>query len=132
MCGRLQVGKENLHVAGLGRCSHVFGLLSAVRMTAGHNTLRGSGPGQNPAFDHALALVGCPDRRIDRLCITCCSPSNRRRKRNSKRHSMMSQSCQNPTHAAQQFRWDENSSCLPQYPDERPPFGDAEGQRFWE
>ena len=22
-----------------------------------------------------MALVGCPDRRIDRLCITCCSPS---------------------------------------------------------
>src|SRR3981081_436151 len=48
---------------------------SAVHMTAGHNALRGSGPGQNPAFDYALALVGCPDRRIDRLCITCCSPS---------------------------------------------------------
>src|SRR5262249_10275988 len=28
MCGRLRVGKENLHVAGLGRCSHVFGLLA--------------------------------------------------------------------------------------------------------
>ncbi len=26
MCGRLRVGKENLHVAGFGRCSHVFGL----------------------------------------------------------------------------------------------------------
>ena len=23
----------------------------------------------------AMALVGCPDRRIDRLCITCCSSS---------------------------------------------------------
>src|SRR3981081_2011430 len=44
-------------------------------MPAGHNGLRGSGPGQNPAFDYALALVGCPDRQIDRLCITCCSPS---------------------------------------------------------
>ena len=49
--------------------------VSAVRMTAGHNALRGSGPGQKPAFDDALARVGCPDRRIDRLCITCCSPS---------------------------------------------------------
>src|SRR5258708_23714885 len=49
--------------------------VGAVHMTAGHNALRGSGPGQNPAFDNALALVGCPDRRIDRLCITCCSPS---------------------------------------------------------
>ena len=49
--------------------------VSAVRMTAGHNALRGSGPGQQPAFNDALAHVGCPDRRIDRLCITCCSPS---------------------------------------------------------
>ena len=28
MCGRLRVGKENLYVAGLDRCSHVFGLLA--------------------------------------------------------------------------------------------------------
>src|SRR5439155_731752 len=49
--------------------------VSAVRMTAGHSALRGSGPGQKPAFDNALAHVGCPDRRIDRLYITCCSPS---------------------------------------------------------
>ena len=49
--------------------------VSAVRITAGHNALRGSGPSQKPAFDNALAHVGCPDRRIDRLCITCCSPS---------------------------------------------------------
>jgi hypothetical protein len=46
--------------------------VDAVHMTAGHNALRGSGPGQLPAFDNALAQVGCPDRRIDRLCITCC------------------------------------------------------------
>src|SRR5580698_10923630 len=44
-------------------------------MTAGHNALRGSGPGQKLAFDDAMARVGCPDRRIDRLCVTCCSPS---------------------------------------------------------
>jgi hypothetical protein len=49
--------------------------IDAVHMTAGHNALRGSGPGQKPAFDNALAQVGCPDRRIDRLCITCCSSS---------------------------------------------------------
>jgi hypothetical protein len=36
----------------------------AVHMTAGHNALRGSGPGQKSAFDDALARVGCPDRRI--------------------------------------------------------------------
>jgi hypothetical protein len=50
--------------------------ISAVHMTAGHNALRGSGPGQKHAFDsNAMAQVGCPDRRIDRLCITCCSLS---------------------------------------------------------
>ena len=48
---------------------------SAVHMTAGHNALRGSGPGQKLAFDNAVAHMGCPDRRIDRLCITCCLPS---------------------------------------------------------
>jgi hypothetical protein len=42
-------------------------LHGAVHMTAGHKTLRGSGPGHKPAFDNAMALVGCPDRRIDRL-----------------------------------------------------------------
>jgi len=35
----------------------------AVLLTAGHNALRGSGPGQKHAFDNALAHVGCPDRR---------------------------------------------------------------------
>jgi hypothetical protein len=49
--------------------------VSAVHMTAGHNALRGSGPGQKPAFENAMAHVGCPDRQINRLCITCCSPS---------------------------------------------------------
>src|SRR5664279_4822886 len=48
--------------------------VSAAHVAAGHNALRGSGPGQKHAFDNALAQVGCPDRRIDRLCITCCSP----------------------------------------------------------
>jgi hypothetical protein len=48
-------------------------------MTAGHNALRGSGPDQKRAFDNAVAQVGCPDRRIDRLCITCCiTPVSRR------------------------------------------------------
>ena len=48
--------------------------VSAVHVTAGHNALRGSGPGQMHAFDDALARVGCPDRQIYRLCITCCLP----------------------------------------------------------
>jgi hypothetical protein len=40
MCGRLQVGKSFLGVCGIGRCSHVFGLLARTR-AAGHNALRG-------------------------------------------------------------------------------------------
>jgi hypothetical protein len=59
----------------LGRCCQCVRPFGAVHMTAGHNALRGSGPGQKRAFDDAMAQVGCPDRRIDRLCITCCSPS---------------------------------------------------------
>jgi len=34
-----------------GRCSHVFGLLARHTGAAGHNALRGSGPGQKPAFE---------------------------------------------------------------------------------
>ena len=49
--------------------------VSAAHGAAGHNALRGSGPDHKHAFDDALAQVGCPDRRIDRLCITCCLPS---------------------------------------------------------
>src|SRR6516164_2411990 len=48
---------------------------SAAHMTAGHNALRGSGPDRKPAFDNASGQLGCPDRQIDRLCITCCSSS---------------------------------------------------------
>jgi hypothetical protein len=75
MCGRLRVGKDffsRLQHWSVQPCVRPF---NAVHMTAGHNALRGSGPGHKPAFDDALAQVGCPDRRIDRLCITCCSPS---------------------------------------------------------
>src|SRR5437899_12412646 len=48
----------------------------AVHMTAGHNALRGSGPGQKPAFDNALAHVGCPDRRIDGTALRGVRPPN--------------------------------------------------------
>ena len=58
-------------LVGAAMCS----AFSAAHGAAGHNALRGSGPDQKHAFDNALAQVGCPDRRIDRLCITCCSPS---------------------------------------------------------
>jgi hypothetical protein len=96
MCGRLRVGKAFLQVCRLvgaamcsaclcGSCvdgSELARLffrfagwsvqpcvrpVCAVHMTAGHNAFRGSGPGQKPGFDNALALVGCPDRRIGRL-----------------------------------------------------------------
>jgi hypothetical protein len=75
MCGRLRVGKSFLHVLQHWSVQPCVRPVDAVHMTAGHNALRGSGPGHKPAFDNALAQVGCPDRRIDRLCITCCSPS---------------------------------------------------------
>ena len=73
MCGRLRVGK-GIFTSQAWSVQPCVRPLSAVHMTAGHNALRGSGPGQKLAFDNALALLGCPDRRIDRLCITCCSP----------------------------------------------------------
>jgi hypothetical protein len=44
-------------------------------MTAGHNAFRGSGPDQKHAFKDGMAQVGCPDRRINRHCIKCCSSS---------------------------------------------------------
>jgi len=74
MCGRLRVGKKNLHFADWSEQPCVRPVC-AVLMTAGHNALRGSGPGQKHAFDDAVALVGCPDRQIDRHCIKCCSSS---------------------------------------------------------
>ena len=58
----------------LGRSSHAFGLFSAVHMTAGHNALRGSGPGHKLAFNDALAQVGCPDHRIDRSALRAVRP----------------------------------------------------------
>src|SRR5450759_2660241 len=55
MCGGLRVGKTNLHVAGLvgaAMCS----ALGAVRMTAGHNALRESGPDQQQAFSEPVGM----------------------------------------------------------------------------
>jgi hypothetical protein len=75
MCGRLRVGKDFLHVSQHWLVQPCVRPFNAVHMTAGHNALRGSGPDQTPAFDNASTQVGCPDRWIDRLCITCCSPS---------------------------------------------------------
>jgi hypothetical protein len=77
MCGRLRVGKSFFHVLQAWSVQPCVRPVDAVHMTAGHNALRGSGPDQKHAFDiNAMARVGCPDRRIDRLCITCCSPSH--------------------------------------------------------
>src|SRR5665213_1014892 len=47
--------------------------LSAVQ-TAGHNALRGSGPGQKHAFDDALALVGCPDGYVPKPIVVPLPP----------------------------------------------------------
>ena len=75
MCGRLRVGKSFFHVLQHWSVQPCVRPFNAAHMTAGHNALRGSGPDQTLAFKNAMAHVGCPDRRIDRLCITCCSPS---------------------------------------------------------
>jgi hypothetical protein len=75
MCGRLRVGKSFFHVLQHWSVQPCVRPFNAAHMTAGHNALRGSGPDQQLAFKNAMARVGCPDRRIDRLCITCCSPS---------------------------------------------------------
>jgi hypothetical protein len=40
------------------------------REAAGHNAMRGSGPNQKHAFKDALTHTGCPDPRIDLVCIT--------------------------------------------------------------
>ena len=37
---------------------------------AGHNAMRGSGPNRKHAFKDALTHAGCPDPRIDLVCIT--------------------------------------------------------------
>ncbi len=71
----LRVGKSFLHVLQHWSVQPYVRPFDAVHVTAGHNALRGSGPDQTPAFDTASTQVGCPDRQIDRLCITCCSPS---------------------------------------------------------
>jgi hypothetical protein len=64
------------HPAPCARCSRQF-------RTAGHNALRGSGPGQLHAFDNAVARVGCPDRNKLRTsflhiaetdCVAASSP----------------------------------------------------------
>jgi hypothetical protein len=75
MCGWLRFGKSFFHVLQHWSAQPCVRPFNAAHMTAGHNALRGSGPDQQLAFKNALARVGCPDRRIDRLCITCCSPS---------------------------------------------------------
>src|SRR6185437_16392380 len=48
--------------------------LSAVHMTARHNALRGSGPGQELAFNDAMAQMGCPDRQIDGSALRAVCP----------------------------------------------------------
>jgi hypothetical protein len=57
MCGRLRVGKDFFHFASRA-VQPCVRPVSAGHATAGHNALHGSGSGQQPAFDNALAQVG--------------------------------------------------------------------------
>src|SRR5260370_41219794 len=78
MCGRLRVGKDFLHERSIGRCSHVLGLLMRFTWPLAIMPSADQVPVKKLAFDNALAQVGCPDRRIDRLCITCCPQHQKR------------------------------------------------------
>src|SRR5260370_3504436 len=75
MCGRLRVGKDFLHVLQHWSVQPCVRPFDAVNMTAGHNAPRGSGPDQTPAFDNASTQLGCPYRRIDRLCSAVRPPN---------------------------------------------------------
>ena len=56
MCGRLPGWQVKTSLCVASRCSHVLGLLARFSgMTAGHNALRGSGPGQKPALKSTVA-----------------------------------------------------------------------------
>ena len=54
MFGRLQVGKDLLHVLQHWSVQSCVRPFNAVHMTAGHNALRGSGPDQQLAFKNAM------------------------------------------------------------------------------
>ena len=78
MCGRLQAVKgyrTGAASVGAAMCSAYS---CGSHKAAGHNAFRGSGPGQQLAFDNAVAQVGCPDRRVDQSCITWLSALSNR------------------------------------------------------
>ena len=65
MCGRLRVGKSFFHILQRWSVQPCVRPFSAVHMTAGHNALRGSGPGHvwtapcwQELFSRFAALVG--------------------------------------------------------------------------
>ena len=62
MCGRLRAVK-GLSTSQRWSEQPCVRPMSAAHRAAGHNALRGSGPGQKLAFDDAVAHVGCPDHR---------------------------------------------------------------------
>src|SRR5262249_57596257 len=74
MCGRLRVGKNFFHVCSVGRCGHVFGLLARCSSPLPIMPFADQVPVNSSHSIDALALVGCPDRWIDGVCITCCLP----------------------------------------------------------
>ena len=54
-----------------------MGSVYAVHMTAGHNALRGSGPGQKHAFDDAVARVGVLIAGSTGTALRAVRPPNR-------------------------------------------------------
>ena len=70
MCGRRRLGKNFLSCCSIGRVRSCDRPVLCGGEAAGHNALRGSGPNRKHAFKDALTHAGCPDPRIDLVCIT--------------------------------------------------------------
>ena len=94
MCGRLPAVKGFSHVcSSVGWRQPCVRPFDAAHLAAGHNAFRGSGPGQKLAFDQAVAQVGCPDHRINLVCITCCLPFPAIPSRQCWRYSVIHRRC---------------------------------------
>jgi hypothetical protein len=76
MCGRLRVGKENLHLQRWSEQPCVRPSC-AVHVTAGHNAIRGSGPDQKHAFEDAVAHVVVLIAGSTGAALRAVRPSNR-------------------------------------------------------
>jgi len=76
MCGRLSVGKGFRAFCRAGRCGHVFDLLVRRAWPLAIMPSARTGPDQKHALEGAMAHVGFPALRFDRLAaLRSCCPS---------------------------------------------------------